>query len=193
MFGYNENLQGYSFNPEKAKALMAEAGFPDGFTAQLNVNNNPRHKAVAEAIQAQLMDLGITLEIQVLDWGVHLDIAERAETEMFRMGWVVDYADPDNFLYVLLHSDNWGSKGNYAHYKNPEVDRLLAEARVETEPAKRLELYQKAEEIIVEDAPWVFLFHYTTSLLAQDWIKNSHLPAMGDYTTPLYNVWKTKK
>ncbi len=193
MFGYNENLYGYSFNPEKAKALMAEAGFPDGFTAQLNVNNNPRHKAVAEAIQAQLMDLGITLEIQVLDWGVHLDIAERAETEMFRMGWVVDYADPDNFLYVLLHSDNWGSKGNYSHYKNPEVDRLLAEARIETETAKRLELYQKAEELIVEDAPWVFLFHYTTSLLAQDWIKNIHLPAMGDYTTPLYNVWKTKK
>jgi len=108
------------------------------------------------------------------------------------MGWVVDYMDPDNFLYVLLHSDNHGAKGNYSFYENKEVDTLLAKARVETDWNKRMALYREAEQMIVEDAPWVFLFHYSTSLLAQDWVKNIHLPAMGDYYTALYNVWIAK-
>lgn len=193
MPGFNPDLKGYTYDPDKAKALLKEAGYPNGFECELQVNNNPRHKAVAEAIQAQLMELGIKLNIKVLDWGVHLDMCERAETQMFRMGWVVDYLDPDNFLYVLLHSSNHGSKGNYSFYSNPKVDALLSDARVETDWNKRVALYRKAEQLIVEDAPWVFLFHYSTSLLGQEWVKNMHLPAMGDYSTPLYGVWMTKK
>lgn len=192
MPGHNPELKGYEYNPELAKKLMAEAGYPDGFECELNVNNNPRHRAVAEAIQAQLMELGIKLNIKVLDWGVHLDTAERGETDMFRMGWVVDYMDPDNFLYVLLDSDNWGSKGNYSFYKNDEVDKLLSQARVETNWDKRIELYRQAEKLIVEDAPWVFLFFYSTSLLPQEWVKNIYLPAMGDYATRLETVWISK-
>ncbi len=189
MPGYNKDLKGYSFDPVKAKTLLAAAGYPNGIEVELQVNNNPRHRAVAEAIQAQLMDLGIKLNLKILDWGVHLDMCERAETQMFRMGWVVDYMDPDNFLFVLLHSDNHGAKGNYSFYKNPEVDKLLAEARIETDWNKRMSLYRKAEQMIVEDAPWIFLFHYSTSLLAQEWVKGIYLPAMGDYYTALYNVW----
>jgi peptide/nickel transport system substrate-binding protein/oligopeptide transport system substrate-binding protein len=100
--------------------------------------------------------------------------------------------DPDNFLYVLLDSDNWGSKGNYSFYKNDEVDKLLAGARVETDWDKRIELYQHAEKLIVEDAPWVFLFFYSTSLLPQEWVKGIYLPAMGDYATRLETVWISK-
>jgi len=192
MPGYNPDLEGYRFDPVKAKALMAAAGYPNGIEVELQVNNNPRHRAVAEAVQAQLMDLGIKLNLKVLDWGVHLDMCERAETEMFRMGWVVDYMDPDNFLYVLLHSDNQGSKGNYSFYKNEEVDKLLAQARVETDWSKRMALYREAEQMIVEDAPWIFLFHYSTSLLGQEWVNNMYLPAMGDYYTALYNIWMAK-
>lgn len=192
MPGYNPNLRGYEYNPEKAKQLLAEAGYPDGITVDLNVNNDPRHTLISEAIQAQLKNLGININIKVLDWGVHLDLCERGETQVFRMGWVADYADPDNFLYVLLHSANHGSKGNYSFYSNPKVDELLAAARVETDWEKRMKLYQEAEQMIVDDAPWLFLFHYTTSLLAQDWLKNIHLPAFGDYTTPLEVVWIEK-
>lgn len=192
MPGYNPDLKGYEYNPELAKKMMADAGYPDGIEVELNVNNNPRHKAVAEAIQAQLAELGIKLNVKVLDWGVHLDLCERAETEMFRMGWVVDYADPDNFLYVLLHSSNFGAKGNYAYYKNEKADELMAAARVETDFDKRMKLYREAEEIIVDDAPWIFLFHYTTSLLGQERVKNLQLPAFGDYTTPLEVVWIAK-
>ena len=105
---------------------------------------------------------------------------------------MVDYADPDNFLYVLFHSSNIGAKGNYSRYNNPEFDKLVEQARVETAYDTRMALYQKAEQILVDDAAWLFLFHYSNSVLYQPWVKNLHMPAFGDYTTPLYNVWIQK-
>lgn len=189
MPGYNKNLKGYEYNPAKAKQLMAEAGYPKGFEATILVNQNVRHKDVAEAIQAQVADLGIKLNIKTMDWGVLLDLLDRGEDQMYRMGWVVDYLDPDNFLYVNLHSSNKGAKGNYSNYANPAVDKLLLEGRTETDPAKRIKLYQKAEQMIVDDAPWIFLFYYYNNIATQKKVKNVVLPAFGDYTAPMDNVW----
>ena len=193
MPGYNKNLKGYEYNPEKAKQLMKEAGFPNGIEVTLQINQNIRHKAVGEAIQAQLAELGIKANIKVVDWGVHLDMLDRGESEMYRMGWVVDYLDPDNFLFVNLHSSNFGAKGNYSFYKNPEADKLMEQGRIETNHAKRMAIYQKAEQLIVDDAPWVFLFHYYNNVATQKWINGAKLPAFGDYTVRMDEVWTTKK
>lgn len=193
MPGFNKNLKGYNYNPQKAKQLMKEAGYPNGFEATLYVNENVRHKAVAEAIQAQVSDLGIHLNIKMMDWGVLLDLLDRGESQMYRMGWVVDYLDPDNFLYVNLHSSNAGAKGNYSFYKNPEVDKLLTAGRLETNPAKRIKLYQKAEQMIVDDAPWLFLFYYYNNIATQKYVHNVTLPAFGDYTAPMDEVWVDRK
>ena len=193
MPGYNKNLKGYEYNPEKAKQLMKEAGFPNGIEVTLQINQNIRHKAVGEAIQAQLSELGIKANIKVVDWGVHLDMLDRGESEMYRMGWVVDYLDPDNFLFVNLHSSNFGAKGNYSFYKNPEADKLMEQGRIETNHAKRMAIYQKAEQLIVDDAPWVFLFHYYNNVATQKWINGAKLPAFGDYTVRMDEVWTTKK
>ncbi|MCX7829078.1 MAG: ABC transporter substrate-binding protein [Thermanaerothrix sp.] len=193
MPGYNPNLKGYKYDPAKAKKLLAEAGYPNGLEVELQFNNNQRHKSVCEAVQAQLSQIGVNVKLKELDWGVHLDTCDRGETQMFRMGWVVDYMDPDNFLFVNLHSSNFGSKGNYAFYKNPKVDKLLEEARSNPNWDQRMKLYRQAEQMIVDDAPWIFLFAYTTSLVHQDDVKNVKLPAMGDYKTDLATVWKVKK
>ena len=193
MPGYNKNLKGYEYNPETAKQLMKEAGFPNGIEVTLQINQNIRHKAVGEAIQAQLAELGIKANIKVVDWGVHLDMLDRGESEMYRMGWVVDYLDPDNFLFVNLHSSNFGAKGNYSFYKNPEADKLMEQGRIETNHAKRMAIYQKAEQLIVDDAPWVFLFHYYNNVATQKWINGAKLPAFGDYTVRMDEVWTTKK
>ena len=193
MPGYNKNLKGYEYNPEKAKQLMKEAGFPNGIEVTLQINQNIRHKAVGEAIQAQLAELGIKANIKVVDWGVHLDMLDRGESEMYRMGWVVDYLDPDNFLFVNLHSSNFGAKGNYSFYKNPEADKLMEQGRIETNHAKRMAIYQKAEQLIVDDAPWMFLFHYYNNVATQKWINGAKLPAFGDYTVRMDEIWTTKK
>ena len=193
MPGYNPNLRGYEYNPEKAKQLMKEAGYEKGFETTLQVNQNVLHAAVAEAIQAQVAELGIKMNIRIVDWGVHLDNLAKGEYEMYRMGWVVDYLDPDNFLYVNLHSSNIGEQGNYARYKNVEADQLMAQARIEADPTKRIELYQKAEQIIVDDAPWLFLFHYYNNLATQKWTHGGTLPAFGNYTSRMDTVWIDKK
>lgn len=192
MPGFNKNLKGYEFNPEKAKQLMAEAGYPNGLEITMQVNQSARNKAVAEAAQAQLAELGIKMNIKIVDWGVHLDMLDRGECEMYRMGWVVDYLDPDNFLYINLHSTNLGIKGNYSFYKNDEVDKLLAEARVITDQKKRVELYQKAESIIVDDAPWMFLLYYGNWVATQKYVRNAVLPAFGDYSMRMDDVWFSK-
>ena len=194
MPGYNPNLESYSYDPEKAKELLTEAGFPDGFETTLQVNQNVRHRAIAEAVQAQVAELGIKLNVQIVDWGVHLDTLDRGEYDgMYRMGWVVDYLDPDNFLYVNLHSSNFGAKGNYSFYSNPEADKLMEEGRTETDPAKRVEIYQKAEQTIVDDAPWLFLFYYYNNMATQKWVGGATLPAFGNYTAWMDNVWMTEK
>ncbi|MDR3279315.1 MAG: ABC transporter substrate-binding protein, partial [Synergistaceae bacterium] len=190
--GHDPNIKSYSYDPQKAKELMKEAGYENGFEATLTVAQNIRHRAIAEAIQAQVAELGIKLNIQVMDWGAQLDTLDRGETDIYRMGWVADYLDADNFLYVLQHSSNIGAKGNYSRYSNPEVDKLLEDGRVETDPAKRVEIYKKAEQLIVEDAPWVYLFYYYNNLAAQKRVGGAVLPAFGDYTSPMGVVWLNK-
>ena len=193
MPGFNKNLKGYDYNPEMAKKLMAEAGFPNGFETTLQVNQSVLHKDICEAVQAQVAELGIKLNINIVDWGTHLDNLDRGEPSMYRMGWVVDYLDPDNFLYVNLHSSNFGAKGNYSFYKNAEADKLMEQGRLETDPKKRVAIYQKAEQIIVDDAPWVFMFYYYNNVATQKWVSNAKMPAFGDYTMQLDNIWLTKK
>lgn len=192
MPAYNPDMRSYSFDPEKAKALLKEAGFESGFEMTLHYNNNPRHKAIAEAIQAQVSDLGIKMELSSSEIGAHYDAVRRGDYGIFRAGWAGDYVDADNFLYTLFYSGNIGPQGNYSQYKNDEVDAWMTEARRETDPAKRIELYKKAEQKIVDDAVWLFLFYGVNSLVTNENVQNIHLSFLGDYMTPVTEVWMKK-
>lgn len=192
MFAYNEELAGYEYNPEKAKALLKEAGYGSGLEVTLQYNTNDDHRRIAEALQAQFAQIGVKLNLRNVDWGVHLDTTERGEVPFFRMGWVVDYPDPDNFLYVLLHSDNIGPQGNYSRFNNPDFDALTQGARLEGDPEKRRELYQLAEKIVVEEAPWLFIYHYVDHSLVKDFVRGYQLPAFGQYTNKFTKVWLDK-
>ncbi|MEA3284973.1 MAG: ABC transporter substrate-binding protein [Synergistota bacterium] len=189
MPGYNDDLKGYEYDPEKAKQLLSEAGYEKGLELTLYFNNNPRHRSIAEAMQAQLGELGIKIRLSSSEVGAHYDAVRRGDFKFFRAGWAGDYADPDNFLYTLFCSDNFGPKGNYCRYKNDDVDRWLKEARRETDPDKRWELYGKAEQQIVDDAVWMFLFYQTTSLVTRPDVQGVELAFLGDYMTELTEVW----
>lgn len=167
--GYNDDIPGYEYDPEKAKQLLAEAGYPDGFEMQLWAMPVPRPympdgQKVAGVIQKNLADVGITAEIVSFEWATYLDKASKGEADAFMLGWTGDNGDADNFLYVLLDQDNIGSN-NYTYYSNDELHDILIEAQTEVDEDKRNELYKKAQEIIFEDAPWVPLAH-STPLLA---------------------------
>nr|WP_282021048.1 ABC transporter substrate-binding protein [Planomicrobium okeanokoites] len=167
--GYNDAIEGYDYDPEKAKALLEEAGLGDGFEMELWAMPVPRPympdgQKVAEAIQSDLAEVGITAEIVSYEWATYLEKAANGEADAFLLGWTGDNGDADNFLYVLLDQDNIGSN-NYTYYENQELHDILIEAQTEVDEDVRNELYAQAQEIIHEDAPWVPLAH-STPLLA---------------------------
>lgn len=189
ILGYDPDLVGYPYDKEKARALLVEAGYPNGFECTLQVNANVIVERLSEAVQAQLADCGITIKLRVVDWGVHIDTLDRGEADFFRMAWIADYPDPDNFLYVNLHSANAGAKGNYAFYSNPQVDKLLDAGRRETDPAKRVELYREAQRIVVAEAPWLFLFYGNAVLLHGPRIEGLAPSQGGPNMCDLRGVW----
>ena len=157
--GYNDDIEGYEYNPEKAKELLAKAGYPDGFEMELWAMPVPRPympdgAKVAEVIQSNLADIGVKAKIVSYEWPTYLDKASKGEADAFMLGWTGDNGDADNFLYVLLDEDNIGSN-NYTYFKNAEMHDLFIEAQTEVDEDKRIELYKKAQEIIHEEAPWV--------------------------------------
>ncbi|MEN8698719.1 ABC transporter substrate-binding protein [Bacillus infantis] len=161
--GYNDEVQDYEFNPEKAKELLKEAGYENGFEMELWAMPvarpyMPDGQKVAEAIQANFADVGVKAKIVSYEWGTYLDKANKGEADSFLLGWTGDNGDADNFLYVLLDQDTIGSN-NYTYYKNQEVHDLLIKAQTLTDQAEREELYKQAQLIIKDDAPWIPLVH----------------------------------
>ncbi len=192
MFGYNPDLVGYTYDPQKAKKLLAEAGYPDGIRITLQYNTDDIHRRIAEAFQQQMKDAGIELELKHMDGAALFEAMGKGEATFFRLGWVVDYPDPDNFLYVLLNSANFGPLGNFTLFKNDEFDQLTNEARVESDPEERRRMYQEAERIAVEEAPWLFVYHYTTEQLLQPYVRGYSLPPFGEHNARFYSVWLDK-
>lgn len=167
--GYNDDIEGYEYDPERAKELLEEAGLGDGFEMELWAMPVPRPympdgQKVAEAIQSNLAEVGITANIVSYEWATYLEKAANGEADAFLLGWTGDNGDADNFLYVLLDQDNIGSN-NYTYYENQELHDIFIEAQTEVDEDVRNELYMQAQEIIHEDAPWVPLAH-STPLLA---------------------------
>ena len=154
--GYNPDLTPYPYDVEKARELLAEAGYPDGFTSTLYISDKEIDTKLATVLQAQLKDVGITVDIQVIEWGTFLQKTAEG-LPMFLLGWTTVTADADNGLYANFHSSAWGSQGNRCFYKNEEVDRLLDEGRAEFDQEARTKLYQEACQIIYDDAAWDFL------------------------------------
>ena len=166
--GYNDDVVDYDYNPEKAKELLKEAGFENGFEMELWAMPVPRPympdgQKVAEALQANFEAIGVTAKIVSYDWATYLDKAKDGEADSFLLGWTGDNGDADNFLYVLLDEDAIGSN-NYTYYKNSEVHALLIKAQASNDEAEREKLYKEVQLIIKEDAPWIPLVHSTPVL-----------------------------
>ena len=152
----------YRYNPQKALELLAEAGYPNGqdmpeLTLQLNSAGRDNEK-IAEIIQGYLAAIGINVHLQVVDWRVHLDTVREGKIPFYRLGWINDYPCAENSL-MLVWGRNVPPEGeNYARYSNPQFDRLFEEALKVTDVKEQNRLFQQAEEIAIEDAPWLFLY-----------------------------------
>lgn len=191
-----EQIKGYTFDREKASALMAEAGYPNGqgfpeVTLQLN-SGGGRNQEVAEAIQADLKkNLGIDVQLRLVQFAQHLENIDNGDAPFFRLGWIADYPDPENFLNLL-----WGKNAapvgtaspiNSTRYSNPQFDALFEQALATFDDSARMQLYAQAEQIAVDEAPMLWIFHDLDFRLVQPWVKGYRSNPMDrrDYTA----VW----
>jgi len=189
--GHNESLNGYPWDLDKARKLLAEAGYPEAQglgEITLLYNNDPVDRRICEFVQACLAELGVKVRLKSLEWAAFLAAVRAGESELFRGSWVGDFPDAHNFLYTLFHSTNWGDAGNYTRFANPHVDSLLTLAVRSVNPAKRTSLYREIEQLISYQAPWIFLFHPGQVALLESRWKGGAFPAVGIWAFPLANI-----
>ncbi len=188
LWGYNDEIVDYEYNPDKAKELLKEAGYPNGFETNLWAMPVARPymfdpQKIAEAIQSDLAKVGIKAKIVTYDWGTYLDKTEGGEHAMCLLGWTMDYPDPDNILYVLLDPDaaTVGSAGNVAFYRNDKVHELNMLARKTYDIKEREKYYKEIQRIVHEDIPWVPLAHAQQMVVFRSNVKGFVLYPTGDY------------
>lgn len=193
-YGYDPQFRPYPFDPERAKALLAKAGYPGGkglpvFQIWSSVRP-PDIEREHEIIKQYLGDVGIRVEIQYhTNWPEFKAMAQEGKLPIFRWGWMADVPEPDNFLYNLFHSRG---RTNLTSYKNPQVDRLLDRARVEQAYLKRIELYRQAERLVMEDAPVIPLSYYSYERVFQPYVQSIEVSALGDPYIPMRKIWLAK-
>lgn len=190
--GYNPNRQGYPYDPAQARQLLSMAGYPQGNGLPpielWSVSAQPMALAELKAIQEDLQQVGITVELRNINsWKDYIThILGKRPGAMCRYAWYADIPDPDNFLFVLFHSQG---AYNYANYRNPQVDRLLEEARREPDKQRRIEIYRKAEDLIMQDAPIVPLVHFTFERLFHSYVNGIELSILGRPYIPMKKIW----
>ena len=148
----------YRYDPEKARELLADAGLTDGFTMEIWQRENPESGRILESVQGYLSKVGISVRIITREWGAFKEAVDKGTPDAFYLDWFADYPDPENFLTPLFHSSNRGGGGNRSGYESPGVDSLLEAAAFSGDDRSRREIYSKAERMIYEDAPWIFLW-----------------------------------
>lgn len=185
--GFNEkNEVPYPYDPDKARELFAQAGWKDSdgdgfldkdgqkFTVTLWHNQREILALLCSSVQADLRDVGIDVDVRSLQWASYIEKVKKNEAIFFRFGWSADFPDPDNFLWTLFSSQNIG-QDNSTRYSNPVVDKLLDEARSITDWSKREKLYNEAERIIIDDAPWIFLENEVQYKIVQPYVKGQQI------------------
>jgi peptide/nickel transport system substrate-binding protein/oligopeptide transport system substrate-binding protein len=194
MAGHNPDLEGYHFNLDKAKRLLAQAGYPDGrgFPAvQLwSVSKAESAKAELAAYQGYLADLGVQVEVRFApDWPVFRDMLAQGKLLMFRLSWYADIPDPHNFLWPLLHST---SPTNRTFYRNPQVDQLLSDASKALDDGQRVVMYREVERIVMEDAPWIAQHYHLLERIYQPSVQGVEISLLGDRAIPMKKIWLRK-
>ena len=180
--GYNSELNGLGFDPELARQLLAESKYADAETRPRIVVTVPGTGGtigldLEVVIEMWKQELGVEVEIQQVEWATYLQDLNQQKFQAYAgLGWEADYPDPQDFLDILFHTE---SSLNHGKYSNLELDEILEEARIEPDVNRRIELYHIAENLIVQDAPWLPLW-YTGEryVLIKDYVEDYRVTPM---------------
>jgi oligopeptide transport system substrate-binding protein len=178
--GYEESFEGIPYDPEGAAALLEQSSY--GADLPRIVWTSPGQGATAGPVVEAVVEmwrqaLGVEVEVEQVEFATFLQDVNRSRFQMFDLGWVADYPDPQNFVDVLFHSE---SAQNDWTYENTEVDALIEEARAESDEARRVELLQEAMAIIIEESPLIPLFHGKNTEVVKPYVEG--------YTPPAFEI-----
>lgn len=190
-----ESVKGFVFNLDSARAELEIArkelgGNLPELTLQLNKGGG-RNEDVAQAVQAQIKEnLGLDVRLQITEWAQHTANIDEGKVSYFRLGWIADYPDPQNFLNLLYGKnipDSGPSSINQTRYRNAEFDKLYEAAIRETDRAKAMRLWAQADQLSVADAPQIILYYDEDYHLLQPWVRN--FPTNGQDNRPMKASW----
>jgi len=181
MPGYNEALEGLDYDVEKAIELIAASRYGDvsnlpPITLTVEGYGNSIPSYLGAIIQEWQQNLGVEVSVRQLEPGNFLYNPKQEKDEMFELGWVADYPDPHNFLDILFYT---GSENNIFEYSNPSLDASLDQAAIEQDGSLRLAMYQQAEQLVVDEAPCLPLFHGANYILVKPDVKDYELSPLG--------------
>jgi ABC-type transport system substrate-binding protein len=194
MPGYRPGKPVPEYQSLKARQLLREAGYPEGKELpSIDFWSAARSEWVIRELDLMrdgLSKNGIPLNIRYeTQWPKFQDLLSTKKAPMFMYAWYADFPDPDNFLGTLFHSK---SRYNYAAYSNPEVDRLIDQAKTERDYLKRMQMYRKIEELVLEDAPIVPMINHLFQWAFQPYVKGIELSPLGGAYIPMKKIWLSK-
>ncbi|MFT0531929.1 ABC transporter substrate-binding protein [Castellaniella hirudinis] len=187
MWSYNDDVQDWPHDIAKAKALLAEAGYPDGFETDLwampvQRPYNPNARRMAEMIQADWAKIGVKAKVVSYEWGEYLKRTKNGEHQTMLIGWTGDNGDPDNFLATLFSCAAAKSGSNYSRWCYQPFEDLILPARTTADHAKRVELYKQAQQVMHDQAPAVMIAHSTVFEPLRKEVKGYTVSPLGRHT-----------
>ena len=172
-----EKVKGYNYNPEKARELLAAAGYPNGKGMPvINLQTNNDYEDICIYIKRQWEDLGVKVNIDLLESATLRELMSNGKAGFFRASWIADYPDAESF-YTVFYGKN-PAPPNYTQFKNTSFDKLYEQALNENDDNKRYELYQEMDRILIEEAPVVFLFYDETARFSQKAVRGLNSNAL---------------
>lgn len=181
MPGFSEDVKGYSYDKEKAKKLLEEAGYPGGkgLTLKLVFHNDESQRELCEAIQSEFRDIGVDLQIEEMLGAAHRSAQNEGKLGFWRANWGADYYDPENY-YALFYSKNETPIGpNTSHYKSAKVDSLYELGLKLTNFDERMKVYKEIDKIIFEDSPWMIVYYNQYIYLKQKNVEGMYVDGLG--------------
>jgi dipeptide transport system substrate-binding protein len=168
LWSYNKDAKDYPYDLDAARKLLADAGYPNGFSTDIwampvQRPYNPNAKRMAESIQADLAKIGVNARIVTYEWGEYLKRVRQGDHQTVLLGWSADIGDPDNFFYVLL-SCAAAKNGSASRWCNKDYDDLVTQAKQLTTRSQRTPLYEKAQVIMKQEVPLVTIAHSVVSV-----------------------------
>jgi len=191
MMGFNPKLNGYAYDPQRARDLLALAGYPGGRgLPPIQIWSGVKLEKLLqehEQIKKYLAAVGIQAEFHYeTNWPSFSAMLTQGKFPMFLYAWFADVPHPDNFLFKLFHSR---SPRNFTAHSNPVVDELLLEAKRERDLPRQTGLYRQAEQLVLDDAPIMPVWHYTYERLFQPYVRSVEVNGLGDPYIPLRKMW----